>query len=503
MGNEAKMITKREEIEKRRMLAELEGKEINDVEMEKKVNNEVKNNVEEETKGNTETNEIIKRINECVIESSPFRNINKDYYELSKSICKIKIELENEKGIIIKGTGFFLHFVVCGEYFNCLISNEHVIRRDLININTIINILYDNEKRVANIKLNIKERYIKNFKDEYLDITVVEILEKDNIPSNYFLNEGHISNDRLNDSEICVLGYPESGELKMSMGIIKKINNYEFTHLASTKKGSSGSPIFMEKSGLVLGIHKQRNNKGNENYGDFIYPAIKIIKKDLGDKIFIGKYVDGKYIYENHRYYEGEFKNNMPNGKGKLYDKNDKIIYEGDFIEGKYEGNGKLFFKNSSHPGISKNGLYCSYYVGQFKNGSLNGKGKIYDKNDKIIYEGDFNNDNPEGNGQFPFGNNYCIGQFENGNIFHGKVIDSKKKMILEGDFLGKNFNGSLKIIMDDDSYWMFPIINTELSEAEGKMYDKNGDLLGGSWVGIGFVSLLNKMGEDKKCVIY
>ena len=499
MGNQAK----REEIEKRRMLAELEGKEINDVEREKKVNNEVKNNVEEETKGNTETNEIIKRINECVIESSPFRNINKDYYELSKSICKIKIELENEKGIIIKGTGFFLHFVVCGEDFNCLISNEHVIRRDLININTIINILYDNEKRVANIKLNIKERYIKNFKDEYLDITVVEILEKDNIPSNYFLNEGHISNDRLIDSEICVLGYPESGELKMSMGIIKKINNYEFTHLASTKKGSSGSPIPMEKSGLVLGIHKQSNKEGNENYGDFIYPAIKIIKKDLGDKIFIGKYVDGKYIYENHRYYEGEFKNNMPNGKGKLYDKNGKIIYEGDFIEGKYEGNGKLFFKNSSHPGISKNGLYCSYYEGQFKNGSLNGKGKIYDKNDKIIYEGDFNNDNPEGNGQFFFDNNYCIGQFENANIFHGKVIDSKKKMILEGDFLGKNFNGSLKMIMDDDSYWMFPVINTELSEAEGKMYDKNGDLLIGSLVGIGFVSLLMKMKEDKKCVIY
>jgi len=489
-------------MEKRRMLAELKAKEINDVKREEKVNNEVKKNVEEETKGNTEVNKIIERINECSNESSPFRNINKDYCELSKSICKIRIELENEKGKTIKGTGFFLHFVVCGEDFNCLISNDHVIKRDLININTIIYISYDNEKRVTNIKLNIKERYIKNFKDDNLDITVVEILEKDNIPSKYFLNEGHIANDRLINSEIYVLGYPETGELKMSKGIIKNINNYEFTHLASTKEGLSGSPIFMEKSGLVLGIHKQSNNKGNENYGDFIYPAIKIIKKDLGDKKFVGKYVDGKYIYENHRYYEGEFKNNMPNGKGKLYDKNGKIIYEGDFIKGKFEGNGKLIFEKSYYLLFKNDSLNGKYYLGQFKNGSLNGKGKIYDKNDKLIYEGDFNNDNPEGNGQLFFDNGYFIGQFENGNIFHGKITNSEKNMILEGDFLGKNLNGVLKMFLGDGYYCIIPLINGELSKAEGKVYDNNGNYIGDYRV-LEEISMGLLKGIGKMCIIY
>ena len=60
-----------------------------------------------------------------------------------------------------------------------------------------------------------------------------------------------------------------------------KIKKYEFTHLASTEKGSSGSPIFLDKSVKVLGIHKEGNEVKKENYADFIYPAINLIKNDM------------------------------------------------------------------------------------------------------------------------------------------------------------------------------------------------------------------------------
>lgn len=67
-------------------------------------------------------------------------------------------------------------------------------------------------------------------------------------------------------------------------------------------------------------------------------------------------------------------------GKGKIYDKNSKIVFSGDFIKDKTEGNGKLYFIDGG------------YFIGQFKNGKLNGKGKLFSKDGIILYELIFNN---------------------------------------------------------------------------------------------------------------
>ena len=64
--------------------------------------------------------------------------------------------------------------------------------------------------------------------------------------------------------------------------------------------------------------------------------------------------------------------------------KNGQIIYEGDWVNDDYEGHGKY---------INKNG---DYYEGQFKNGLKNGKGKIFLSNGLIIYSGNFINDKAE-----------------------------------------------------------------------------------------------------------
>ena len=194
-------------------------------------------------------------------------------------------------------------------------------------------------------------------------------------------------------------------------GIIKEINKYEFTHLVNTEKGSSGSPIFLRNSIDVIGIHKEENENKTENYGDFIYPAINIIENEIKKKRNNGKYINGKYIWEDDKYYIGEYKNNIPNGKGIKYYSNGNILYEGDFINGKFEGNGKYIYED------------CDYFIGEYKNGLRNGKGKIYYKNGNIMFEGNYINDKEEGNGKCIWENGeYYIGQWKNG-LRNGKGI--------------------------------------------------------------------------------
>ena len=66
-------------------------------------------------------------------------------------------------------------------------SNEHVITTSAIQNKDKINIYYNNESKTKEIQLNENERYIKSFIDIDLDITVVEILDKENISIDYFL----------------------------------------------------------------------------------------------------------------------------------------------------------------------------------------------------------------------------------------------------------------------------------------------------------------------------
>lgn len=70
-------------------------------------------------------------------------------------------------------------------------------------------------------------------------------------------------------------------KLKNSRSIIKKIENEEFIHLASTEHGSSGSPIFLKDSIKIIGIHKQGDKEQTENYADFISPIFNILKNDI------------------------------------------------------------------------------------------------------------------------------------------------------------------------------------------------------------------------------
>ena len=170
-----------------------------------------------------------------IVSSSPLERVDRILSKVSKSICKIQIE--TEKGSK-KGTGFLLAFNIEQEIFYCLISNEHVIKEKYLKENVEIYFSYDNEFRKAIINLNNEKRYMKSFKDMKLDITIVEILEEDNISKDYFLYPEleEKLNEKIIDTSIFIPQYPGGNELMNAKGKIKHINKYEFTHLEILKK---------------------------------------------------------------------------------------------------------------------------------------------------------------------------------------------------------------------------------------------------------------------------
>ena len=462
------------------------------------------------------------RIKECkIVSSSPLEKVDRIISKVSKSICKIQIKTENELKIK-KGSGFLLAFDIENkERFYCLISNEHVIKEELLNNDNDIYFSYDNEFRTANINLNNKERYMKSFKDMGLDITIIEILEEDNISKDYFLYPEleEKKDEEFIDSSIFIPQYPCGNELMNAKGKIKHINKYEFTHLANTDHGSSGSPIFLENSIRVLGIHKEGSIRRNENYGDFIYPVINIIKKTakknrnidknkniLNNNEKVNKYYsnwnalyicltvfipivaiviyyflykkklfneniveNGKIFFLNEEYYIGQLINELPNGKGKHYYSNGAIKYDGDWINGKYEGKGMYYIND------------YIFYIGEFKNGLRHGKGTEYYPNGNITYQGDFINDQFEGFGTYVLENGvYYVGEWKFG-LRHGKgtLYYADGKIKYKGDWINDKFDGYGIYYLDngDGQHYQGQFKNGEF-HGKGAFYSSDGKIM-------------------------
>ena len=131
-----------------------------------------KENPEQESK-----NDIKK---EAIIHNNPIIPIPETVITATKSLCKI---LAGNK----VSSGFLIKLFIGEEDFFCLMTNEHIITKDLIENKEKIKFYYDNESKMREIYLNNKERFIKEFTYLDLDITVIEIIYEDKIEEQYFL----------------------------------------------------------------------------------------------------------------------------------------------------------------------------------------------------------------------------------------------------------------------------------------------------------------------------
>ena len=203
----------------------------------------------------------------------PIETINKT----RKSICKIFYEY---KKFPYKGTGFF---ILLNNNFKCLLTNYHVISKDLIDI--IINIEIYNNKKIQIILNN--NRYYKFYNN--IDLTIIEIKESDNIIKDiqflyYDLNYKTGYEQYLN-YDIFTLQYPKGTECYANSKIIKIIkNNNEFWHNIKTDNGSSGCPIIMFSTLKVIGIHRGGDKNLKINYGSFIGEILNEIEIELLNK---------------------------------------------------------------------------------------------------------------------------------------------------------------------------------------------------------------------------
>ena len=284
----------------------------------------------------------------------------------------VKIELDNDKGV---ASGFFLKLERNNKEFYCLMTNAHVITKEMITNQEKIKIKYDNETKEINLELNEKERIIFCFMGLGIDITIIEIIPKDGIKDKtYFLNPNTDNNyEEFIGKNIQIIQFPDGKKLsKSEQKITERFTkiDYMFYHNASTIEGSSGSPIILKDDDKVLGIHKG---------------GIRGKKKNVG--IFIGIILDDIKKYKR-------------NGEGKDYYEDGKIKYEGNFVDDEYDDKKGKFYDASGNK-----------YEGKITKGKKNGEFSIYDKegelihknkyeDDKLIEKTDINNsgDNDDGN---------------------------------------------------------------------------------------------------------
>ena len=287
-------------------------------------------------------------------------------------------------------------------------TNHHVISSEIVQNKEEIKIKYENKQNNLTIRLDPEERIILCLMEALkIDITIVEIIQKEKIKldDSYFLypDTDLGSYDQLLGKEIQIIQFPNGNNLSLSNGIIlelaKEEDNFEnntenlFYHNAPTQEGSSGSPIVLKGQNTVLAIHKGTLKNKATNIGIFIQEAIHIIEGFQRD----GK---GKEYYSNGNLkYEGNFKNDEYDGRGKYYFENGEY-YEGDFEKGKKIGSGYIYKEGQ----IIKEVKYDKDEMIEEK--VLN--------NEEIEDENNNENNNENDNSMNNNGNNFINKMFEN-----------------------------------------------------------------------------------------
>ena len=205
-----------------------------------------------------------------------------------KSICKIEC---NNGGI---GTGFFCVIPYPDKLhpLPVLMTNYHILNEKDKKVTFTLN----NNKLKYEISINDSRKayYSHNY-----DITIIELKERDNLDMNTFLElDDNIfknnPNDIYREKSIYLLGYPKGRDSKYSIGILKNIEEDNFTirHLCQSNPGSSGCPIINLNNNRLIGIHKGAAKSKNWNLGTFIkipleeFNKTKIIELNENDNYF-------------------------------------------------------------------------------------------------------------------------------------------------------------------------------------------------------------------------
>ena len=188
---------------------------------------------------------------ESNITSNNENELKYDNSNLNEYIIKFEMEARiNEENKYISGIGILCN--ISSKDIKVLITYNHLINLTFLN-NGEKMILYINKKeKEINIKIN---RY--KYTNEDLDITIIEILDIDNI-TNFIEIDKFINSRNYINEEICSIGLKKEKKLELLNGKIigKNIDNY-ICDIESFKEGV----IILKDNKKLIGIIKEEEKE--------------------------------------------------------------------------------------------------------------------------------------------------------------------------------------------------------------------------------------------------
>ena len=240
-----------------------------------------------------------------------------NYSDINKYIIKIETEIKiNENYKFISGIGLLCN--ISSKNIKVLITYNHLINFELLYTIKNLEILINKEEIKIDMKIN---RY--KYTNKELDITIIEILDEDNIDN--FIEVDKFINSRNYENKDIISAYlKDDQKVEILKGRInsKKNNNYTCS-IDGIKEGI----IILEENKKLIGIIKENNNKGQIefipmniiiNKINFIKCKYEIKKKDVGkyiqivnDKDFSSNIINIEIEKEMKIIIDGEIKSNI------------------------------------------------------------------------------------------------------------------------------------------------------------------------------------------------
>ena len=200
-----------------------------------------------------ESNLILTNNKEYIMDNK-IKNGNKfdiDNNDVNKFVIKIKIETKiNDKEEYLSDIGILCN--IPSKNLKCLITYNHFIDFDFLNEGKKMMLYLENNVKEIDIKIN---RF--KYTNKELNITIIEILEIDNI--NQFIEIDELINSKnYNNTNIISLYLNEDKNIESSFGKIKeKDNNKYICDIESKKEGI----IILKENCKLIGINNNDDDK--------------------------------------------------------------------------------------------------------------------------------------------------------------------------------------------------------------------------------------------------
>ena len=197
--------------------------------------------------------------------------------QMKTSVCKIHGKNN--------GTGFFTKIPYKNHFLPVLITNNHILGENDILPGKVITFSINNGEITKNIKIDSNR---KRYTNENFDITIIELLEKDNIYNFLPLDKNIIDKINFSKDDISInstkyfdnlfgknksgyiLNYRDSNKVFTSYGLLTEVKENTIIHKCKTNFGSSGSPILFLETKTIIGIHSKGSYNFSFNYGTLL-----------------------------------------------------------------------------------------------------------------------------------------------------------------------------------------------------------------------------------------